>query len=229
MESKEQYNSIVSLLKEKTTLKQKVLEQTKDQFESLKKEAEKIANELCIDVECVKSVNVQFTEKGAYHAELKFGEDVLVFFLHNDVFDFEPSHRIWKTSYVSNDRMNAYCGMISVFNFLHTSFEMNRMGDLGYLIGRLFVNHEGEFFMEGKKQLGILYNDFGQKTLEASSLRSMILSSINHCQEFDMLVPPFRSMAEIQVGQMIDISNQMSIKTGKRLGFKFSAEEDSEE
>ncbi len=112
---------------------------------------------------------------------------------------------------------------------LHTSFEMNRMGDLGYLIGRLFVNHEGEFFMEGKKQLGILYNDFGQKTLEASSLRSMILSSINHCQEFDMLVPPFRSMAEIQVGQMIDISNQMSIKTGERLGFKFSAEEDSEE
>ena len=172
---------------------------------------------------------MKFAEKGAFQAELKFGEDVVIFFLHNDVFDFDPSHRVWKTSYVGDNRLNAYCGMISIFNFLHTSFEMNRLADTGYLIGRLFVNHEGQFFLEGKKQLGFLFNDFGQEVLDESTLRSMVMTIIEYCQEFDLLTPPFNSMSEVQVGQMIDITNQMSLKTGKRLGFRFSSDENFKE
>jgi len=229
MTAEEQYEAIVSSLKEKTTLKLKVLEETKKQFAGLKDEAKKLSDQLCSEIECVENVNVKFTEKGSFQAELKFGEDVAIFFMHNDVFDFEPSHRIWKTSYVADDKMNAYCGMISIFNFLHTSFEMNRLGDTGYLIGRLFVNHEGQFFMEGKKQLSFLYNDFGQKQLDSTVLRSMVMSVVDYCQEFDLLTPPFNSMAEVQVGQIIDATNQMSVKTGKRLGFRFSSEEDIQE
>ena len=32
--------------------------------------------------------------------------------------------------------------------------------DLGYLIGRIFINHENHFMVQGKRQLGFLYNDF---------------------------------------------------------------------
>lgn len=229
MDSEVQYNSIVASLKEKTTLKLRVLEETKSQFSALKIEAEKFASELCTEIECIENVNVKFSEKGSFQAELKFGEDVVIFFLHNDVFDFDPSHRIKKTSYVNDNGLNAYCGMISVFNFLHTSFEMNRLTDSGYLIGRLFINHEGQFFMEGKKKLGFLFNDFGQKALDTDTLRSIILTIVEYCLEFDLLTPPFDSMSEVQVGQMLDISNQMSVKTGKRLGFRFSADENFDE
>lgn len=229
MDSNEQYQSILTSLKEKSTHKLKVLNQTKDYFESLKAEAEKLANELCDDVESISNVDVKYTEKGYFQAELKFGEDVVIFFLHNDVFDFDRSHRIWKTSYVEKDRLNAYCGMISIFNFLNSSFELNRLEDLGYLVGRLFVNAEGHYFVEGKKQLGFLYNDFGSSQLDGPSLRKIIMSAVQYCQEFDLLTPPFSSMGQVQVGQMIDISKQMSVKTGKRLGFQFSHEQDSSE
>jgi hypothetical protein len=229
MDAKEQYNSIVSSLKEKTTHKLKVLNETKKQFAGLKSEAKKLSSELCGELECVENVNVKFTEKGPFQAELKFGEDVAIFFMHNDVFEFDSSHRVRKASYVSDNPMNAYCGMISVFNFLHTSFEMKRMSDTGYLIARIFINHEGQFFVEGKKQLGFLFNDFGQKVLDESTLQSIVMTIVEYCQEFDLHVPPFNSMSEVQVGQMINISNQINVKTGKRLGFRFSSEGDFEE
>ncbi len=226
MDQNEQYQSIVSSLKEKSVHQRKVLKRTKEYFESLKQEAKHLAEALSTEVKDLEEVEVKYTQKGSFQAELKFGEDVIIFFLHNDVFDFERSHRIWKTSYVEKDRLNAYCGMISIFNFLNTSFEMNRLQDLGYLIGRVFINADGHFFVEGKKQLGFLYNDFGSSELNESALKSIIMSAIQYCQEFDLLTPPFASMSQVQVGQIIDISNQMSVKTGKRLGFKVSAEQD---
>jgi hypothetical protein len=229
MNQSEQYQSIVVSLKEKSTHKLKVLEQATHQFEVLKTEAEKLANELNQEIEGLTNVNVRYTQKGSFQAELKFGEDLIIFFLHNDVFDFERSHRIWKTSYVEENRINAYCGMISIFNFLNTSFEMNRLEDLGYLIGRIFINADNHYFMEGKKQLGFLFNDFSSSELDNQSLRSIIMATIQYCQQFDLLTPPFSSMSQVQVGQIMDISNQMSVKTGKRLGFKFSTEQDSVE
>ncbi|MBP9150832.1 MAG: hypothetical protein KBF73_00975 [Flavobacteriales bacterium] len=229
MNQSEQYQSIVVSLREKSTHKLKVLEQATHQFELLKTEAEKLANELNQEIEGLTDVNVHYTQKGSFQAELKFGEDVIIFFLHNDVFDFERSHRIWKTSYVEENRLNAYCGMISIFNFLNTSFEMNRLEDMGYLVGRIFINADNHYFVEGKKQLGFLFNDFSSSQLDSQSLRSVIMAAIQYCQEFDLLTPPFSSMSQVQVGQMMDISNQMSVKTGKRLGFKFSTEQDSVE
>ncbi|MCF8459230.1 MAG: hypothetical protein K9G46_00770 [Flavobacteriales bacterium] len=229
MNQSEQYQSIVVSLKEKSTHKLKVLEQATHQFELLKTEAEKLANELNQEIEGLTDVNVNYTQKGSFQAELKFGEDVIIFFLHNDVFDFERSHHIWKISYVEKNRLNAYCGMISIFNFLNTSFEMNRLEDLGYLVGRIFINADNHYFVEGKKQLGFLFNDFSSSQLDSQSLRSVIMTAIQYCQEFDLLTPPFSSMSQVQVGQMMDISNQMSVKTGKRLGFKFSTEQDSVE
>jgi hypothetical protein len=179
-------------------------------------------------VECLDGIEVKFKEKGKFQAELRFGEDVIIFFLHNDVFDFEPSHLIWKTSYVANDRLNAYCGMVSIFNFLSTSFEMNRHDDMGYLIGRLFINHDSHFFVDGKKQLGFLYNDFGVSPLDRKAMRSIVMAAIQYCQEFDLRTPPFNSMSEVQVGQMINFTDQLNVKTGKRLGFRFSSEAEAE-
>lgn len=227
MNSEEQYQSILSSLKDKSTYKRTVLKQTELQFQNLRSEAKKLASELCQEVDCLEGIDVKFTEKGSFQAELKFGEDVLIFFLHNDIFDFDHSHRIWKTSYVESDRKLAYCGMISIFNFLNTSFEMNRVNDVGYLIGRLYVNHENHYFVEGKKQLGFLYNDFGKEILNSEKIRSVIMSAMQYCQEFDLQTPPFNAVAEVQVGQILEIADRMSVKTGKRLGFRFSSEDEN--
>ena len=229
IDTKEQYNSIVSSLKDKSTYKLAVLKNTRQQFNQLKEEAEKLAEELCAEVDCVDDITVSFSTKGEFQAEIRFGEDIIVLFLHNDVFDFEKSHSIWKRSYVEEDRKHAYCGMISIFNFLKTSFEMERSEDIGYLIGRIFINRDSHYFVEGKKQLGFLYNDFGTAVFDRTAMRSVLMSAIQYCQEFDLLSPPFNSVSQIQVGMMMNISNRMNVKTGKRLGFQFSWDAESPE
>lgn len=229
MDPKAQYQSIVTSLKEKSTYKLAVLEEARKQFDVFKEVAQKLTTDLCSETDCVDGVDVTYKSKGQFQFELSFGDDVLVFLLHNDAFDFEKSHSIWKRSYVEEDRMRAYCGMISVFNFLKTSFDMDRNEDVGYLIGRIFINREAHYFVEGKKQLGFLYNDFGTDIINSQAIRSIIMSAMQYCQEFDLLTPPFSAMSELQVGRMIDISNKMNMKTGKRLGFKFSWDADSPE
>jgi hypothetical protein len=193
----------------------------------MKEEAKKLADELCNEMDCIEGVDVSYSSKGQFQFELRFGDDILVFFLHNDVFDFEKSHSIWKRSYVEEDRMRAFCGMVSVFNFLRTSFEMNRNDDIGYLISRIFINRDSHYFVEGKRQMGFLFNDFGSDIINPEAMRSILMSAILYCQEFDLLTPPFKSMSEIHVGRMIDIANKMNMKTGKRLGFQFSWDSDS--
>lgn len=229
MDSKEQYSQIVSSLKEKSTYKLAVLQEAKKQFSVMKEVAQKLAEELCAEMNCVDGVDVSYVSKGEFQFEIRFAEDVLIFFLHNDVFDFENSHAVWKRSYVDEDKNRAFCGMISVFNFLRTSFDMDRSEDIGYLISRIFINRESHYFVEGKRQMGFLYNDFGQAVMDEKAMRSIIMSAMLYCQEFDLLTPPFSSMSEVQVGRMIDITNKMNVKTGKRLGFQFSWDSEAPE
>lgn len=229
MNQKEQYQQLVTSLKEKSTYKLEVLTEAKKQFSVMKEVAKHLADDLCAEMDCVEGVEFSYAAKGEFQFELRFGEDILVFFLHNDVFDFEKSHSVWKRSYVEEDRMRAFCGMISVFNFLKTSFEMNRNEDVGYLVSRIFINRDTHYFVEGKRQLGFLYNDFGKEMIDPSAMRSILMTAIIYCQEFDLLAPPFSSMSEIQVGRMIDIAGKMDMKTGKRLGFQLSWEADSPE
>lgn len=225
----ESYDELVSKLKEKAIHKQRVLETSKLQFKLFKKQARLLAEKMTADMGAEDGIEVTYISKGKYEFEIRFGEDILLFLMHTDVFDFDKSHRIWKRSYVDDDRNRAFCGMITVFNFLKTSFEMNRSEDIGYLIGRIFINEENHFFVEGKKQLGFLYNDFGDAILTEDDMRSIILSAIDYCHEFDLLTPPFTSMGQLQVGQVQDYTTQMKFKTGKRLGFQFSWDKEDPE
>jgi len=141
--------------------------------------------------------------------------------MHTNVFDFDKSHNIWNTSYLKEDELRAYCGMINIYNFLADSFKYNRVNDLGYLVARFFVNKELHYFVEGKRQLGFLYNDFVNKKINQKDIREIIESSILYSMDFDLLTPPYNSMKEVSVIDVIETTNAMKIKTGKRLGFKF--------
>ena len=85
-------------------------------------------------------VPFEFHDKSEFEAELRFGGDVLIFFMHTNIFEFSRDHEVMKTSYVREDPDRSYCGTILIFNFLADSFHYNRENDLGYLIGRIFIN-----------------------------------------------------------------------------------------
>lgn len=228
MSEKPSKQLIIDVLKEKACLKQSVFRKTIDVFNDFKQEAEKLVEELKVEMcEIDNNVILEYQLKGDFEFHIKFGGDILVFFMHTNVFDFPKNHNIWQSSYVKENEMRAYCGMINVYNFLADSFKYNRVNDVGYLVARCFVNNELHYFVEGKKRLGILYNDFINETIDNRKIRSLIESTILYSLDFDLLTPPYNSMNEVSVMDIIEVTNAMKIKTGKRLGFRFQSDNDN--
>lgn len=167
----------------------------------------------------------EFRERGDFQFELRFGSDILIFMMHTNVFEFPRDHEVMKTEYIREDKFRSYCGNIMIFNFLADSFKYNRQNDLGYLIGRVFINRELHYFVEGKREVGLLYNNFGHSVMDLKTIRSIIHSSILYTINFDLLTPPFDSLKEVSQAEMQSQLDTMSIRTGKRIGFRFQADE----
>jgi hypothetical protein len=167
----------------------------------------------------------EYEDRGDFQFMLKFGSDVLIFMMHTNVFEFPRDHEVMKTDYIRQDKLRSYCGNIMIFNFLADSFRYNRSNDLGYLIGRVFVNREQHYFVEGKKEVGLLYNNFPHSIINQKTIRSIIHSSILYTINFDLLTPPFDDQKEVTLQEMQTQLDTMSLRTGKRIGFRFQADE----
>ena len=167
-----------------------------------------------------KRIKIQYNDKGTFEAELKVADDVLIFMMHSNVFVFDENHPVRKTGYVRADDTRATCGMISIYNFLYDSFKFERKHDMGVLVARIFINREKHFFVEGKKQLGVLFNDFGNDVLDEKSLQAIVETALFYTLDIDIIVPPFDQMKNITVFDVIEYSLQASLVTSKHLGFK---------
>jgi len=166
----------------------------------------------------------EYRDKGEFEAELRFGGDVLIFTMHTNVFEFSRDHEVMKTSYIHENTSRSYCGLIMIFNFLADSFKYNRMNDLGYMIGRIFVNNENHYFVEGKREVGQLYNNFQSSVITRESVRLILESAIRYTCNFDLLTPPYDALKMITVSDIQSTLDNMKMTTGKRLGFRFQGD-----
>lgn len=216
---------LAALLEKQSLLKQDVYEVTKDTFSKMKQFLTKEIDEYRTLIPNER-VRLSVIDKGDFEIQAYVGSDLLVFHMHTNVFSFPKEHSIWKTSYVENDKTLAYCGIINIYNFLADSFLQDRMNDSGYLIGRIFVNKDNHFFIEGKGHLGTQFRDFINGELNDERFCQIIRYSINHAVNFDLLTPPYDIVNYVSVEDMKMISSSLNLKTAKRLGFRFSNEND---
>ena len=159
--------------------------------------------------------------------ELKVAGDLLVFQMHTNIFEFDNSHFIKKSPYVIKNDMLSFCGLISVYNFLADSFKYYRVNDIGYLMARIFVNQESNYFVEGKnRKITIGHNDFGNEKFTPEKALNLLETIILASLEFDLYTPPYETQNEITVSEINESTSNISIQTGKRLGFKFQFEDD---
>lgn len=156
---------------------------------------------------------------------LTVGSDVLVFNMHSNVFSFPKEHSIWKNTYVKEDSNRAYCGIINIYNFLADSFLHNRMNDAGYLLGRIFINVDNHFMVEGKSQLGFLFKDFMNSQFNGEAMESIFATAVQQAVEFDLQTPPYKKVNGVNVEQIKAQTSLQEMQTGKRLGFRFEAEQ----
>ena len=122
-------------------------------------------------------------------------------------------------------RENAYCGVISIYNFLSDSFRFNRNADEGYLIGRIFVNRERRYFVEGKEQRSVRAASFGTAEIDREALVAILEAAIGFALDFDPLMPPYAENKRVTVDQFNTKMDNSKFVTGKRLGYDFDVED----
>jgi hypothetical protein len=227
MNEKEKRTSLMEAFVIKSNVKQKVYEITRQTFVILKKVLKQLEKDYlqAVKDEVPIAGLPAFRERGPFEVEIKIGGDLLIFSMHSNVFEFDNKHPLWETPYVKEDSLRAYCGIISIYNFLADSFKYNRENDIGYLVARIFVNRENHFFVEGKRQTMESVKDFSKDTISPGVLREIIEVAIQYCIEFDLLVPPYEQVKMATVDQMREKISHSKMITGKRIGFTFNSDD----
>lgn len=215
---------IQQLLEKKAALKQDIFQDTKGIFERFRDHIIEEVGELRKSVKDAR-VRLSVEVKGEFQVLVYIGSDVLVYQMHSNVFRLPDEHALWKTDYLKEDAERGYFGIINIYNFLADSYLKNRLNDVGYLIGRIFINKDENYMVEGKGQLGFLFRDLTREKINEAIMKHIIHCSFVYALEFDLLTPPYDLVSKATVIQMIEINESQSIQTGKRLGFKFEAED----
>ena len=175
MDEKAAQELIFHTVKDKSVLKQDVFNNIILNFKILKQVLKEIGDDLSARVESVdERVIIEYKDTGEFEAQLRVAGDVLVFHMHTNVFKFDTQNSLWNTSYFKENGNRGYCGLINIYNFLNDSIKYNRVNDSGYMIGRLFVNAENHFMVEGKRQMGFLYNDIINSVIDKEKMKAII-------------------------------------------------------
>ncbi len=224
---KPEENPLIRRLKSKSLTKRLVYENTMEAFQQLKSIASAYAEQYNPKAKSIhKDITIEYTDKGEYEAQLKVAGDLLLFTMHTNVFEFPRDHVMMKSSTIKEDPLRSYCGVIFIHNFLADSFRFNRMNDVGYLVARIFINKDYNFIVEGKRQLEFLNQTFVDRKFDEVAMLKILETAVNYCLDFDLLLTPYDDIKEVFVADMIEYSQSMNVRTGKRLGFRFTADPD---
>ena len=93
------------------------------------------------------------------------------------------------------------------------SFKYNRVNDLGYLIGRVFINKDKHFFTDGNGRMSFLHNDFQNDTLNKDTLKNIVQELMLHAMDFELITPPYKDVQVVSLHQIKEMSQNMKLKT----------------
>jgi len=217
-------NQLFTDIIQKSTLKQNIYYNTSEAFQTFKRIVEHLVHnypEAAQTIGNPRNVAFEISSNSAFEIGLKFGGDILIFVMHTNVFEIPRDNAIMRSDYIRSDKQRSYCGMINIYNFLADSFKYNRMQDIGYLIGRVYINKDNHYFIDGKRELGLIYNNFAANEMNQDNASKIIEAAVRYTLNFDLLVPPYEEVKERSVYDMRSTIDGFSLKTGKRLGFHF--------
>ncbi len=218
---------ILETIISKSSLKQLVFDNTFAAMNLLKETLLELASEMDDELEgrLDRRVRLEYRDRGKFEAQLQVASDVLIFQMRTDVFKFDASHPVWSNDSIVENPENGYFGVINIYNFLSDSFKFNRNQDEGYLIGRLFINAERSFFVEGKGQESMRAESLGSEVLCRPALVAILESAINYSLNFDLLVPLFESDKRVKLDQFNNKMDNSKFETGKLLDYEYNIED----
>ncbi len=220
-------SQILETIVSKSSLKQIVFDNTFSALNLLKDTLLELASEMDDELEgkLDRRVRLEYRDRGKFEAQLQVANDVLIFQMRTDVFRFDHDHPVWKSEYIASEPKNGYFGVINIYNFLSDSFKFNRNQDEGYLIGRIFINCDRQFFVEGKGQDSMRCETLGTETLCRSALVAILESSIYFSLNFDLLIPSFENDKRVKLDQFNNKMDNSKFETGKLLDYEYNIDD----
>ncbi|RYU78500.1 hypothetical protein EWM57_13810 [Hymenobacter persicinus] len=210
-------------LKQKSIAKQAIFRNTGAAFDLLRKVSQELVVELSRKLSPVdSSVLVEYRPVSDMEFHIKFSGDLLVFVMHSNIVTFPDDYGPMPSKYVEQDFRRRFFGHIMAYNFMADSIKYQRLNDPGYLVGRLLINIENHYFLEGVQQLELPDNDMADNFLTPDMLRLFVESAMIAAVNNDLIAPPMQDIQKITVKQKLE--NQQ-VSRGSKVGFSFSSEQ----
>jgi hypothetical protein len=212
--------SIFEGLRQKSTTKQAIFRNTKDTFEQLRSCSVKIVENLKQRISTVDAnVVIEYRSVNDFEFHVKFSGDLLIFIMHSNVITLPEEHELMRSRYVEEDFRRRFFGHIMAYNFMADSIKYNRLNDPGYLLGRLLINYDNHFYLEGVKQLDLTYNDMARNKIDENVMRVFIESAMIASVNNDLVAPDVEEIRKISVKQKLE---EQQVSTPQKVGFSFS-------
>jgi hypothetical protein len=212
--------NIIKLLQDKAVLNKSVLQAVSVAFQQMREITKGISFALNNHfVQTDKTVEIAYSEYGDYEFHLRFAGEILMFQMQTMVQTFGAEHLLINNPYVAADVKRGYFGSITVYNFLADSIRYNRINDAGYLLGRILLNHEGHFFLEGIRELNFQYPKIGDNVISSEILREFIQSGMLLAIETDLVAPAFSEIQIVALGDKL----QDQIAGAAKVGFQINS------
>ncbi len=216
-------NQIFDGLKQKSTAKQAIYRNTQAAFDCLRLVSQELVVELSRKLTPLdSSVVIEYRPINGMEFHIRFSGDLLVFVMHSNIVTFPDDYGPMPSKYVEEDFRRRFFGHIMAYNFMADSIKYQRLNDPGYLVGRLLVNINSHYFLEGVQQLELPDNDMSDNPVTSESMRLFVESAMIAAVNNDLIAPPLPEIQKISVKQKLE--NQQ-VSRGSKVGFSFSSEQ----
>jgi len=210
-------------LRQKSTAKQAIFRNTQAAFDCLRLVSQELVVELTRRLTPLdSSVVIEYRSINDMEFHIRFSGDLLVFVMHSNIVTFPDEYGPMPSKYVEADFRRRFFGHIMAYNFMADSIKYQRMNDPGYLVGRLLVNIENHYFLEGVQQLELPDNDMSDNIISPNAMRLFVESAMIAAVNNDLIAPLLPEIQKISVKQKLE--NQQ-VSRGSKVGFSFSAQQ----
>ncbi|RIJ34100.1 hypothetical protein [Pontibacter oryzae] len=218
-------DDIINGLHHKSRTKQVIYRNTKETFERMKQISQQLVVELTERVSQQDAdVEMEYRSVSEHEFQIKFSGDLLVFVMHTNVITFPDDYEIMRSEYVEEDFRRRFFGHIMAYNFMADTIKYNRLDDPGYLVGRMLINIENHFCIEGVKQLDLPFDkitDFAKNELNDKVLRVIVESAMVASVNNDLMGQDVSDIERITLKQKLE---NMHLSKPRKLGFQVSHE-----
>jgi hypothetical protein len=219
---KDRLSDIITGLEQKSITKQAIYRNTKEAFDRMKEISQELVVELTNRITSQDAnVVIEYRLISDLEFQIKFSGDLLVFVMHSNIITFPDDYEIMRTDYIEEDFRRRFFGHIMAYNFMADTIKYNRLDDPGYLVGRMLVNIEKHFCIEGVKQLDLPYDQISRNVIKDDILRLIVESAMIAAVNNDLMGQDVSDIERITYKQKLENSQ---LSRPRKLGFMINHE-----